>query len=153
MQPAKTWLLDTGILLQWIRASRAAETIDAQFHLRESAFRPLICVVSLGEIEAFARNRNWGQEKRNTLKDLKKELVTIDISDARVIDAYADISSLAKAKGWSIFQGKNDLWIAATARVASATLITTNSRDFRPLRDDAQLDVILVDPHTGQQLP
>ena len=56
-------------------------------------------------------------------------------------------------RGWSIFQGKNDLWIAATARVASATLITTNSRDFRPLRDDAQLDVILVDPHTGQQLP
>ncbi|MBK8119442.1 MAG: type II toxin-antitoxin system VapC family toxin [Sulfuritalea sp.] len=152
MQPAKTWLLDTGILLHWIRASKAAEAIDAQFHLRESSFRPLICVVSLGEIEAFARNRNWGQGKRDTLKNLKKELVTVDISDARVIDAYADISSLARTKGWSIFQGKNDLWIAAAARVTSATLITTNNRDFRPLRDDAQLDAVLVDPHTGQQL-
>lgn len=153
MQPATTWLLDTGILLHWVRASKAAEAIDAQFHLRDSAFRPLICVVSLGEIEAFARNRNWGQEKRNSLKDLKKELVTIDISDARVIDAYADISSLARAKGWSIFNGKNDLWIAAATRIAGATLITTNSRDFQPLRDDAQLDTVLVDPHTGQQLP
>lgn len=152
MQPAKTWLLDTGILLHWIRASKAAETIDAQFQLRESSFRPLICVVSLGEIEAFARDLRWGQEKRNTLKSLKKELVTIDIADTRVIDAYADISSLAKARGWPIFNGKNDLWIAAATRVAGATLLTANTRDFKPLRDDGQLDVVLVDVHTGQQL-
>jgi tRNA(fMet)-specific endonuclease VapC len=153
MQPATTWLLDTGILLHWIRASKVAESIDAQFHLRDSAFRPLVCVVTLGEIEAFARDLRWGQEKRNSLKSLKKQLVTIDIADARVIDAYADISSLAKAKGWSIFNGKNDLWIAAATRVAGATLLTANTRDFKPLRDDGQLDVVLVDVHTGQKLP
>lgn len=152
MQPATIWLLDTGILLHWIRASKAAEAIDAQFHLRQSAFRPLICVVSLGEIEAFARDLRWGQEKRNTLISLKKELVSIDISDSRVIDAYADISSLAKAKGWPIFKGKNDLWIAAATRVAGARLLTANTRDFKPLRDAGQLDVVLLDVHTGQQL-
>ena len=109
MQPATTWLLDTGILLHWIRASKVAEAIEAQFHLRESSFRPLICEVSLGEIEAFARDNNWGTAKRDTLKSLKKKLVAIDLSDSRVIEAYADISTLAKRSGWGIFHGKNQL--------------------------------------------
>lgn len=153
MQAGGTWLLDTSILLHWIRASKAAQTIDAQFHLRESNFRPLICEVTLGEIEAFARDRNWGASKRNVLKNLKKELVAVDISDSRVIDAYADFSSLARANGWPIFHDKNDLWIAAAAHVAAATLLTTDSAGFKPLRDGQHLDVVLLDPHTGVQLP
>jgi hypothetical protein len=36
MQAAGAWLLDTGILLHWIRASKAAEAIDAQANLRDS---------------------------------------------------------------------------------------------------------------------
>lgn len=153
MQPAASWLLDTGILLHWIRASKVAEAIEAQFHLRESNFRPLICEVSLGEIEAFARDLSWGDNKRNALKSLKKELVAIDISDPRVIDAYADFSSLSKASGWPIFNDKNDLWIAAAARVSGATLLTTDSKGFLPLRDGRHLDVILLDAHTGWSLP
>ena len=153
MQPATTWLLDTGILLHWIRASKAAEAIEAQFHLRDSSFRPLICEVSLGEIEAFARDSNWGTDKRNALKTLKKELVAVDISDTRVIDAYADFSSLAKANGWPIFHDKNDLWIAAATRVSGATLLTADSKGFLPLRDGKHLDAILLDVNTGRRLP
>ena len=152
MASATAWLLDTGILLHWIRASKAAQTIDTQFHLRESGFRPLICEVSLGEIEAFARDRTWGTDKRDALKGLKKELVAIDISDTRVIDAYADFSTLAKANGWPIFHDKNDLWIAAATRVSGATLLTTDSAGFKPLRDGKHLDAVLLDPNTGLHL-
>lgn len=153
MRAKTTWLLDTGILLHWIRASKMAETIEAQFHLRESNFRPLICEVSLGEIEAFARDLSWGASKLNALKNLKKELVAIDISDSRVIDAYADFSSLAKTNGWPIFNDKNDLWIAAATRVSGATLLTTDTKGFQPLRNNKHLDVILLDAHTGLRLP
>ena len=149
MQPSTTWLLDTGILLYWIRANKAAEAIEAQFHLRDSNFRPLICEVRLGEIEAFARDRSWGTDKRNKLKTLKKELVAVDISDTRVIDAYADFSSLAKVNGWPIFHDKNDLWIAAATRVSGANLLTTDIKGFQPLRDGKHLDVILLNAHTG----
>lgn len=152
MQPATTWLLDTGILLHWIRASKVAEAIEAQFHLRESSFRPLICEVSLGEIEAFARDNNWGTAKRDTLKSLKKKLVAIDLSDSRVIEAYADISTLAKRNGWGIFHGKNDLWVAAAARVSGAALLTID-KDFQPLRDGNHLDVVLLDAKTGWRIP
>ena len=109
MADTPTYLLDTAILLHWIRGSKVAQTIDGQFQLRSSNFRPLICEVSFGEVEAFARSEKWGESQRNKPKELKKDLVSIDISDARVIEAYADLSTLAKANGWAIFHDKNDL--------------------------------------------
>jgi predicted nucleic acid-binding protein len=146
-----TYLLDTGILLHWVRGSKVATVLDGQFHLLAANFRPLICEVSLGEIEAFARSERWGEQKRNKLKELKKELIAVDISDARVIDAYADLSSLARSNGWAIFHGKNDLWVGAATRFAGATLLTAD-KDFLPLRDGNYLDVILLDAMTGRKL-
>src|SRR5690348_6052653 len=143
MPNTPAYLLDTGILLHWIRGSKVATVIDGQFQLSASNFRPLICEVSLGEIEAFGRIQKWGEQRRKKLRDLKKELVAVDISDPRVIEAYADLSSLAKANGWGIFHGKNDLWVGAAARVSGATLLTAD-KDFLPLRDGKHLDIILL---------
>ena len=152
MTSPPTYLLDTGILLHWVRGSKLAAAVDAQFQLQAANFRPLICEVSLGEIEAFARSQGWGEERRNKLKDLKKELVVVDISDPRIIEAYADLSTLARAGGWAIFHGKNDLWIGAATRVSSATLLTTD-KDFLPLHDGGHLNVVLVDANTDIVLP
>src|SRR5213593_304338 len=113
MPNTPAYLLDTGILLHWIRGSKVATVIDGQFQLRAASFRPLICEVSLGEIEAFARIQKWGEQRRNKLK----ELIAVDTSDSRVIEAYADLSSLAQSNGWGIFHGKNDLWVGAATRV------------------------------------
>jgi predicted nucleic acid-binding protein len=147
------YLLDTAILLHWIRASKVATTIEGQFHLNASKFRPLIREVTLGEMEAFARGDNWGAARKKKLKELRKDLVAVDISDYRVIEAFADISTLAKSNGWAIFHDKNDLWIAAATRVTGATLLTTDSSAFLPLRDGGHLDVILLDPMTGWKIP
>ena len=151
MPNTPTYLLDTGILLHWVRGSKVATVVDGQFQLRASNFRPLICEVSLGEIEAFARTAKWSEQKRSKLKELKKELIAVDISDSRVIEAYADLSSLAKANGWGIFHGKNDLWVGAATRVTGATLLTAD-KDFLPLRDGKHLDVVLLDAMTGWKL-
>jgi len=151
MPNTPTYLFDTGILLHWVRGSKVATVVDGQFQLRAASFRPLICEVSLGEMEAFARTEKWGDQKRNKLKELKKELISVDISDSRVIEAYADLSSLSKSNGWAIFHGKNDLWVGAATRVTGATLLTAD-KDFLPLRDGKHLDVILLDAMTGWRL-
>src|SRR2546430_13620975 len=39
------------------------------------------------------RSQKWGEQRRNKLRELKKELIAVDISDSRVIEAYADLSS------------------------------------------------------------
>ncbi len=51
----------------------------------------------------------------------------VDISDARVIDAYADLSTLAKSNGWAIFDDKNDLWIAAATRASTSWVLSERS--------------------------
>lgn len=149
MPGVETYLLDTGILLHWIRGGKIAENIDGQFQLRTSPFRPMICEVTLGEMEAFARDTKWKDARRAKLKDLKKELIAVDISEYRVIEAYADISTLARSHGWSIFHDKNDLWIAAATRVTGATLLTMDRSAFAPLRGAGELDVIILESKTG----
>src|SRR5438093_12712406 len=113
MAISRTYLLDTGILLHWVRGKTVAENIDSQFQLRTSSFRPLICEVTLGEMEAFALDEKWKDTRREKLRQLKRELVIVDISDHRVIEAYAKFSTLARSNGWAIFHDKNYLWIAA----------------------------------------
>jgi len=49
-----TYLLDTGILLHWVRGKAVAANMDAQFQLRASGFHPLICEVTVFEISAVA---------------------------------------------------------------------------------------------------
>ena len=153
MALAKGYLLDTNVLLHWVRGSTVAQHVDAQFQIFASAFRPLICEVTLGEMVAFAAGQKWGEEKRRKLSELKTKLVAIDISDGRVIDAYAEFSTLAKTNGWPIFHDKNDLWIAAATRVSGATLLTTDANEFLPLRDGKHLNVVVLDPITAWSLP
>jgi predicted nucleic acid-binding protein len=108
--------------------------------------------VTLGEIEAFARDNKWQATRRATLKELKKELIVLDISDYRVIEAYADLSTLARSKGWAIFHDKNDLWIAAATQVTGSTLLTMDRKAFAALRGSGALDLILLDPKTGYRM-
>ena len=100
-------------------------------------------------MEAFARDNKWKENRRAKVKEFKKELIAVDISDYRVIEAYADFSTLARSKGWSIFHDKNDLWIAAATRVTGVALLTMDRKAFAALRDTGELDVIILDSKTG----
>jgi len=147
------YLLDTNILLHWLRGGNVCTTIDGQFGLTSSGFRPLVCEVTLGEIEAFAMSAKWGDARRQKLSEVRKKLVVIDLTDERIYKEYAEYSTLAMSKGWAIFHDKNDLWIAAAAKVTGATVLTTDAKGFKPLRDGKHLDAIVLDPNTGWAIP
>jgi len=91
----------------------------------------------MGEILSFGIQQNWRQAQLQSLKNLFSKLVVLDINsnDNKLLDTYAEIDSYSKNKlpqdklGRSITMGKNDLWIASTARVANATLLTIDG-DF-----------------------
>ena len=112
------YLLDTNVLLHWLRGSSVCTTIDGQYGLTTSVFRPLVCEVTLGEIEAFAMSSKWGDARRRKLSEVRKKLVVIDLTDERIYRAFAEYSTLAKNNGFAIFHDKNDLWIAAAAKVS-----------------------------------
>lgn len=147
------YLLDTNVLLHWLRGSKVCQTIDGQFQLTAYGFRPLICEVTLGEIEAFAMSSKWGDDRKRKLAEVKSMLVVVDLSDDRIMKAYAEFSTLAKEQGLAIFHDKNDLWIAAATKVTGATVLTTDGQAFLALRDGKHLDAVVLDPQTGWRMP
>jgi tRNA(fMet)-specific endonuclease VapC len=133
----RRYLLDTGILVHYARQSPLFQTIEKNEGLTNQDCIPFISVVTMGEILSFGIQHNWGQPRIQSIKNWLSKLVVLDInsSDSQLLDAYAEIDSYSKNKlshnslGRSITMGKNDLWIAATAKVANAVLLTIDG-DF-----------------------
>ena len=127
-ETASLYLLDTNIVVQYVRGSELSKEIESRFNLLHRTERPLISVVSIGELEALARRLGWGSKKIQALENHLRELVVVDISSQEVLKAYGEISSWTEDEGKRMGQ-QNDLWIAATAHASGAHLITADS-DF-----------------------
>ncbi len=136
-----TLLLDTGILIHLVRDNSIGRTIDSRFRLRMRSERPLVSIITVGEALAFARKLSWGPAKLAALEGLFEDLVVVDLSD-EVLELYAEVDFFLGRSGKPIEQ--NDMWIAATAIVSGAHLITTD-KDFDPLFP-AYLDRTWIDP-------
>lgn len=131
------YLLDTNILLHYLRGSKKYEQIESEINILGGKVLPLISVVTLAEIQGFLQRSNWGEPKKNRLKKLLAKLFILDISaqDTDLIEAYATLANYSrnalpdKPLGKSVAIQNNDVWIAATAMVAKAALVTTDN-DF-----------------------
>jgi tRNA(fMet)-specific endonuclease VapC len=126
-------LLDTSIVIHLLRGKATGECIEQTYGLRDRPERPLVSIVTLGELRGFARYRNWGAPRVALLDELVRNLIVVDIRHASVLDRYAEIHAFCRKRGSSM--GDNDKWIAATASAARATLITTD-QDFAPLHGE-----------------
>jgi len=121
------YLLDTNILLAYIRRGDLYRKIDARYGLDAAPTAPLISVVTRAEIRALAEENNWGGAKRSDMTRLLGAFTELPIPFADVVDRYVELSELSRRAGRVV--GKNDLWIAASASSLGATLLTTD-RDF-----------------------
>jgi len=146
------FVLDTGIILGYARASGYAEYVEKKFGLFSPPNIPLISIVSKGEIYSLAIQFDWGSAKLKTLDELLRKLPVVDINDDQILQRYAEIDaySLSKdpvrpfPKGQTArVMGKNDLWIAATASVLKARLLAID-HDFDHL-NGIFLDLIRID--------
>ena len=135
-----TYIWDTNILLYSLRKPEFLESIKRTYALDDSLTNVSISTVTVGEIHAIALRNRWGQNRRTTLVTLLKSLKKISvIDDDFLIQMYSEIDVYSQSHhptlrmtGSAHKMGKNDLWIAATAAVAQATLISTDD-DFTHL--------------------
>ena len=136
----RRYLLDTGILVHYARQSELYKEIEANENLSAADCVPLISVATQAEILSFGIQHNWGARKLQAIQTLFTKLIVIDINsaDTDLLSAYAEIDAYSKGNlpgsplpnGQSaITMGKNDLWMAAMAKVASAKLLTIDG-DF-----------------------
>ena len=149
---SNTYILDTGILMGYLRAAPYAEYLESTFPFSQSFV--VTSIVSIGELYAIAFRRGWGEAKVNKLAEIIKVIVPIDISDPNIVEKYGEIDAyncgkhLTKKlpKGMSDRKmSDNDIWIAATGAVLKATLLTTD-KDFDHL-NKIFLDVVHIE-HT-----
>lgn len=94
---------------------------------------------------SFAEQNGSGkQQRRNRLEELLNELIIADIDSAArpLLARFAQLDAASIGGGKVI--GKNDLWIAASAAVSDALLITTD-RDFDHL-SPSHLSLWRIDP-------
>jgi tRNA(fMet)-specific endonuclease VapC len=132
----RPFLLDTSVLLHLIRGRELGRYINVTFDLTNVVHRPLLSVVTYGEIWVLADRNGWGSEKREALTRMLNSLVMVDLDDQSVLDAYVEMDRACRtAKSGAKTLGDNDLWIASTTKAAGAVLLTTD-RDFMHLHPD-----------------
>lgn len=131
-----TYLFDTNILLHFLRDSQFSRKLEAQFDPFGQKNTLLLSVVSEGEIRSIALQRRWGIKKIQKLETYLLEFGIIPIRSQDIIQRYAEIDAYSQGNldnkpigQSSRNMGKNDLWIAATASVLGARILTTD-RDF-----------------------
>ncbi len=130
-----TYILDSNILIYLVREnSSVISTLDEMdvFGANVSS----ISFASFGESLAFALKNKWGTSKIARLEFLLKRIPNLEIAGRPLADAYAEIDAFSQRRHPTLKStfsarnmGKNDLWIAATAHLSDATLLTTDN-DF-----------------------
>ena len=135
------YILDTNILLLLIRNSSPIQILLSKFDIFGGSNYTFVSAVSIGEIRSLALQNNWGAIRKERTEKLIKLLAPIAIEKDVLFNAYAEIDAFSQGKHPTIplpkgmsarNMGKNDLWIAATAKMLQATLITTDN-DFNHL--------------------
>ncbi|MDX2304327.1 MAG: type II toxin-antitoxin system VapC family toxin [Microscillaceae bacterium] len=132
------YLLDTSVIVHLIRNSPTWQKIKQIHHLDQEEHHYFISVVSVGEILSFSRRNKWQEKKIKELDRILAKFDVLDINVDEVLLRYADIDTFSQGKdedkslpqGLSARNmGKNDIWIAATASVIQAHLLTLD-KDF-----------------------
>ena len=135
-------LFDTNIVLIYLRDLPAKQIIESVYNPFSSENRTVISVVTVGELKAIALKNKWGVLKVEKLEAFILKCIVADINLKDTINHYAEIDAFSqgrldskKSNFTARNMGKNDLWIAATATVLDATLLTTDN-DFNHLHNE-----------------
>ncbi len=142
MTQDRGYLLDTNVLVYLIRNKALGQYINKTYHLTSALHLSAISVITVGEMYSLARRFGWPQAKLDQLDNLLNKLVWIDINHADILHAYGLIDETSRRDGNRM--GKNDIWIAATAKATGMILLTTD-KDF-DYADPTFLSRIWIDP-------
>jgi tRNA(fMet)-specific endonuclease VapC len=144
-----TYFLDTNILVHMIRGHE--NFFFDNFGLDKPENDVFTSVVVNGELRALAFCNNWGNTKWLQINQTLSIFPPLDINTHKIIQCYAEIDAFSRSRhptrkiqSTARKMTKNDIWIAATAAVINATLLTTD-HDFDHLNHEF-LNVSWIDP-------
>ena len=86
------YLLDTNVILHLIRCNALGDHLASTFRLLDPVYRPLVSIVTHGELLAIAERNNWGGKKLSALHTALDNLITIDLNGRAVLEAYVEVN-------------------------------------------------------------
>ena len=118
------------------------EFIEEKFKPFDIFAEAIVSVVTIAELKSIALQNKWGNRRIQKMEDFLTRFVVADINTEDIVNRYAEIDAFSqgrltgrKSNFTARNMGKNDIWIAATASVLDATLLTTDN-DFDHLNSE-----------------
>jgi predicted nucleic acid-binding protein len=129
-----TYFLDTNIIIYLVNKNALVDKmVNETLDLFSTENELRLSVVSLAEIRSFAIRACLEAPQLELIELILSKLIITDINEPDIIAQYVEIDLYSRGKYDNLPQGirphkmgKNDLWIAATAAVLGATLLTTD---------------------------
>jgi predicted nucleic acid-binding protein len=87
----------------------------------------IVSFMTLAEMRQGALDANWGPRKREVLEAYLADFAVLH-SDSLLCSTWAEVRNESVRKGRQMSSA--DAWIAATALVLSAPLVTNNPKDY-----------------------
>lgn len=134
-------MLDTNTLVYCLHQNPLFDRIEQEQGLDQDDALVMVSVMTVAELRALTLKLGWGAAKVKVLDRMLGEFLVVDITHGNneLVNAYARIDAFSQGKLKDMPLGmssrnmaKNDLWIAATAHVTRATLVTSDG-DFTHL--------------------
>ncbi len=110
-------LLDTNVILYLLRGKAAGRWITETYELGARVERPLVSVVSVGEILAIAERQGYGTDKRESLRKLLDELVVVNVKWP-IAKEYARLQALLQAVSATLILCGTTAWLLWPAHQA-----------------------------------
>ena len=90
-------------MLHLIRANPLGRYVASAFDLRNPDYRPLVSIVTHGELRVIADRNSWGPKKFAALENALAILVTSDLASADVLEAYLALALRHGARNLRVF--------------------------------------------------
>lgn len=141
------YVLDTNILLGYLREEPSIVQKLEEMNLFSDTNFLFISIVSSAELMSLAKQRNWSDSKFQKMVNFLDDFLTVPIDTKEILVIYSDIDAYSQGKlknkplpieTSARNMGKNDIWIAATAKITNSTLLTMD-------KDFAHLNTIFFD--------
>jgi len=88
---------------------------------------PMISFMTVAELDRWVLEARWGEARRYRLREYLERFVVMPF-DRDLCARWAEVTVAAQARGRRI--ECSDAWIAATALITGAPLITHNQNDY-----------------------
>ena len=132
MTDTRLLLLDTNVVLHLVRGKATGEALDRAYGVRARPDRPLISIITIGEMMAMAKRLNWGAKKVETLKRLAGELVVVDVQNP---DSPPQVRRDRRVRRQERPRAQRQRCLDRGDRVSIGAVLLTTDKDFDPLHD------------------